>query len=217
MKNMKNLLKQFCIISFSFLVSPLNLYANEKFKVDGEVLHYNTELAVEEINRNIMDEDVEVLLKTLKDNPNIKTINLTSWGGYISAAVEMADIIIDFELDTHVKEICFSACPLLLIGGEKRTLERGSKIGFHRSYWSSDSMRDFYEDKETRENYEWDNEFDFASWVYDESQEDIYSQFKYYLERGVSPSFVIETMRARSEDGWYPRRKELLEAYIITE
>jgi len=217
MKSLKNLLKQFCIISFSFLVSPLNLYANEKFKVDGEVLHYNTELAVEEINRNIMDEDVEFLLKTLKDNPNIKTINLTSWGGYISAAVEMADIIIDFELDTHVKEICFSACPLLLIGGEKRTLERGSKIGFHRSYWSSDSMRDFYEDKETRENYEWDNEFDFASWVYDESQEDIYSQFKYYLERGVSPSFVIETMRARSEDGWYPRRKELLEAYIITQ
>ena len=217
MKSMKNLLKQFCIISFSILVSPLNLYANEKFKVDGEVLHYNTELAVEEINRNIMDEDVEFLLKTLKDNPNIKTINLTSWGGYISAAVEMADIIIDFELDTHVKEICFSACPLLLIGGEKRTLERGSKIGFHRSYWSSDSMRDFYEDKETRENYEWDNEFDFASWVYDESQEDIYSQFKYYLERGVSPSFVIETMRARSEDGWYPRRKELLEAYIITQ
>ena len=217
MTSLKNMLKQVCIISLPFLVSPLNLYANEKFKVDGEVLHYNTELAVEEINRNIMDEDVEFLLKTLKENPNIKTINLTSWGGYISAAVEMADIIIDFELDTHVKEICFSACPLLLIGGEKRTLERGSKIGFHRSYWSSDSMRDFYEDKETRENYEWDNEFDFASWVYDESQEDIYSQFKYYLERGVSPSFVIETMRARSEDGWYPRRKELLEAYVITQ
>ena len=217
MTSLKNILKQVCIISLSFLVNPLDLYANEKFKVDGEVLHYNTELAVEEINRNIMDEDVEFLLKTLKENPNIKTINLTSWGGYISAAVEMADIIIDFELDTHVKEICFSACPLLLIGGEKRTLERGSKIGFHRSYWSSDSMRDFYEDKETRENYEWDNEFDFASWVYDESQEDIYSQFKYYLERGVSPSFVIETMRARSEDGWYPRRKELLEAYVITQ
>ena len=217
MTSLKNMLKHICIISLSFLASPLDLNANEKFKVDGAVLHYNTELAVEEINRNIMDEDVEFLLKTLKENPNIKTINLTSWGGYISAAVEMADIIIDFELDTHVKEICFSACPLLLIGGEKRTLERGSKIGFHRSYWSSDSMRDFYEDKETRENYEWDNEFDFASWVYDESQEDIYSQFKYYLERGVSPSFVIETMRARSEDGWYPRRKELLEAYVITQ
>ena len=216
MISLKNMLKQVCIISLSFLVSPLNLYANEKFKVDGEVLHYNTELAVEEINRNIMDEDVEFLLKTLKENPTIKTINLTSWGGYISAAVEMADIIIDFELDTHVKEICFSACPLLLIGGETRTLERGSKIGFHRSSWGSDSMKSFYQDKGTRELYGWGNAFDFSSWVYDYSQEEIYSQFKYYLERGVSPSFVIETMKARSQDGWYPRRKDLLEANVIT-
>ena len=216
MKSFKNMLKQVCILSLSLLVSPLNLYANEKFKVDGDVLYYNTELAVEEKNREIMEEDVEVLLKTLKENPNIKTITLTSWGGIIFAAVEMADIIIDFELDTHVKEICFSACPLLLVGGETRTLERGSKIGFHRSSWDSDSMKSFYEDKETREIYGWKNEFDFSSWVYDDSQEEIYSQFKYYLERGVSPSFVIETMKARSEDGWYPRRKDLLKANVIT-
>ncbi len=214
MKSLKNMLKQVCIISLSFMVSPFNLYANEKFQVDGEILHYNTELAVEEINRQIAEEDVEVLLKTLKENPNIKVINLTSWGGYTSAAVEMADIIIDFELDTHVKQICFSACPILLIAGETRTLERGSKIGFHRSWWDSDSMRSYYE--EERERSGWENEFDFSSWIYDESQEEIYSQFKYYLERGVSPSFVIETMKARSDDGWFPRRKDLLKANVIT-
>ena len=216
MKIIKNNLKKFFNISLLFFVFPLNLYASEKFKVEGEVLHYNTELAVNEIDRGIQEEDSDKLLKTLKNNPNIKTIHLTSWGGLISTAVEMADIIIDFELDTHVKEICFSACPLLLVGGETRTLERGSKIGFHRSSWESDSMKSFYEDKETREIYGWKNEFDFSSWVYDDSQEEIYSQFKYYLERGVSPSFVIETMRARSEDGWYPRRKDLLEANVIT-
>ena len=216
MKIIKNNLKKFFNISLLFFVFPLNLYASEKFKVEGEVLHYNTELAVNEIDRGIQEEDSDKLLKTLKNNPNIKTIHLTSWGGLISTAVEMADIIIDFELDTHVKEICFSACPLLLVGGEQRTLERGSKIGFHRSSWESDSMKSFYEDKETREIYGWKNEFDFSSWVYDDSQEEIYSQFKYYLERGVSPSFVIETMKARSEDGWYPRRKDLLEANVIT-
>ena len=216
MKSFNNIFKRISIFSLSFLVSPLNLYAYEKFKVNGEVLHYNTELAVDEIDRGIKEEDPDELLKTLKNNPNIKIIHLTSLGGFISAAVEMADIIIDFELDTHVKEICFSACPLLLIGGETRTLERGSKIGFHRSSWDSNSMKDFYEDKETREIYGWKNEFDFSSWVYDDSQEEIYSQFKYYLERGVSPSFVIETMKARSEDGWYPRRKDLLEANVIT-
>ena len=216
MKIIKNNFKKFLTISLSFLVGPLNLYASEKFKVEGEVLHYNTELAVKEIDRGIQEKDADKLLKTLKNNPKIKTIHLTSWGGLISTAVEMADIIIDFELDTHVKEICFSACPLLLVGGETRTLERGSKIGFHRSSWKSDSMKSFYEDKETREIYGWKNEFDFSSWVYDDSQEEIYSQFKYYLERGVSPSFVIETMKARSEDGWYPRRKDLLEANVIT-
>ena len=216
MKTNKNILKIISIISLSFLIGPLNLYAYEKFKVDGEVLYYNTELADNDIDNGIKEEDADKLLQTLKNNPNIKTIHLTSWGGLISTAVEMADIIIDFELDTHVKEICFSACPLLLMGGETRTLERGSKIGFHRSSWDSNSMKDFYEDKETREIYGWKNEFDFSSWVYDDSQEVIYSQFKYYLERGVSPSFVIETMKARSEDGWYPRRKDLLEANVIT-
>jgi len=211
-----NILKQICIASISILLTSVDLCANEKFKVDGDILHYNTELAVDEVNQEINWDDVDYFLKTLKENPNIKILHLTSWGGSINASVEMADIIIDFELDTHVKEICFSACNLLLIGGEIRTLEKGSKIGFHRSSWGSEDMKSYYEDKETKEYYGWENEFDFSSWVYDDSQEDIYKQFKYYLERGISPEFVIETMRARSEDGWYPRRKELLEANIIT-
>ena len=209
-----NILKQIGIVSLSILLNSVNTYANEKFKVDGDILHYNTEIAVDENNQTIKRDDIEYLLKTLKENPNIKTLHLTSWGGSIAVAADMSDIIIDFGLNTHVKEICFSACNLVLIGGETRTLERGSKIGFHRSSWSSESMKNYY--KEYQEYFEWKNEFDFSSWVYDDSQEDIYKQFKYYLERGISPEFVIETMRARSEDGWYPRRKELLEANIIT-
>ena len=211
-----NILKQIGIVSLSILLNSVNVYANEKFKVDGNILHYNTEIAVDENNQEINVDDIDYLLKTLKDNPNIKTLHLTSWGGSIGAAADMSDIIIDFGLNTHVKEICFSACNLLLIGGEIRTLEKGSKIGFHRSSWGSESMKDYYKDKENQEYFGWKNEFDFSSWVYDDSQELIYKQFKYYLERGISPEFVIETMRARSEDGWYPRRKELLEANIIT-
>ena len=210
-----NILNQIGIVSLSILLNSINVYANDKFKVDGNILHYNTEIAVDEKKQKIHRDDVDYLLKTLKDNPNIKTLHLTSWGGSIGAAADMSDIIIDFGLNTHVKEICFSACNLLLIGGETRTLEKGSKIGFHRSSWDSESMKDYYKDKENQEYFGWKNEFDFSSWVYDDSQEDIYKQFKYYLERGISPEFVIETMRARSEDGWYPRRKELLEANVI--
>ena len=209
-----NILKQIGIVSLSILLNSVNVYANEKFKVDGNTLHYNTEIAVDENNQRINSDDVDYLLKTLKENPNIKRLHLTSWGGSIGAAADMSDIIIDFGLNTHVKEICFSACNLLLIGGETRTLEKGSKIGFHRTSWGSESMKDYY--NRNQEYFGWKNEFDFSSWVYDDSQEDIYKQFKYYIERGISPEFVIETMKSRSDDGWYPRRKELLKSNIIT-
>ena len=74
----------------------------------------------------------------------------------------------------------------------------------------------YYDDKETQEYYGWKNPYDFSSWIYESTQEDIYKQFKYYLERGVEPSFLIETMRARSDDGWYPRRKTMLKARFLT-
>ena len=61
MKIIKNNLKRIFIISFSFLVGPFNLCASEKFKVEGEVLHYNTELAVNEIDRGIKEEDADKL------------------------------------------------------------------------------------------------------------------------------------------------------------
>ena len=192
-------------------------YSDDKFKIDGNILHYNTNLASDEIEQEITFEDVDKFREILKKNPSLEIVHITSWGGMIDASVDIADLIIDYELDTHVKEICFSACPIIFLGGETRTLDRGSKIGFHRGYWTSEDMRDYYEDKETQEYYGWKNPYDFSSWIYESTQEDIYKQFKYYLERGVESSFVIETMRARSDDGWYPRRKELLKANFLTE
>ena len=124
---------------FVFAVFISDLHANEKFKVEGDVLYYNTDLASEEINQEINWDDVDYFKKVLKDNSGIKTVYITSWGGLIDASVEIADIIIDYELDTHVKEICFSACPIIFLGGEIRTLEKGAKIGFHQFY--SISMR----------------------------------------------------------------------------
>lgn len=191
-------------------------YSNDKFKIDGTILHYNTNLASDEIDQEITLEDVEKFREILKKNPNLETVHITSWGGLIDASVHIADLIIDYELNTHVKEICFSACPIIFLGGDTRTLDRGSKIGFHRGFWTSEDMKYYYEDKETQEYYGWKNPYDFSSWVYESTQEEIYNQFKYYLERGVKPSFVIETMKARSDDGWYPRRKELLKSNFLT-
>ena len=199
------------------LFNTMVIHANEKFTLDGNVLYYNTEIASKEENREINWDDVDSFKKILSENPQIKSVYITSWGGQIDAAIEIGDIIIDYELNTHAVEICFSACPLAFLGGEKRTLQRGDKIGFHQGTWDAASIEEYYDDKETQEYYGWKNPFDFASWLCEDTQREIYSEFKYYIERGIDPAFVIETMAARSDDGWYPRRKELLDANFLTE
>ena len=39
---------------------------------------------------------------------------------------------------------------------------------------------------------------------------------KYLIERGVEGNFAIKTLNADSDDMWYPRRKELIAAGVIT-
>jgi len=190
---------------------------NPKFAVEGDILHYNTDLAATEESREIAPEDLEVFEKVLKENPDIKVVHLTSWGGDVETSDQIADLIIDYELDTHVVEVCYSACPTIFVGGEKRTLARGSKLGFHRGWWDADSMKEYYESE--KENNGWKTVFDFASWVYEDAQEELYKKFQFLLERGVEPFFAIKTIQASPNelDGWYPRRKELRDANFLTE
>ena len=67
----------------------------EKFKLDGEILLYDTDSAPpgqDEIN----GQDVETLVVLLRQQQQIEVLHLNSAGGLIEAAREMADIIIDF-------------------------------------------------------------------------------------------------------------------------
>ena len=188
---------------------------NPKFVVKGDILHYNTDLAATVEGQEITFGDRDYFEKLLKENADIKIVHLTSWGGDIEEAFEISDLIIDYDLDTRAIDICFSACPTLFLGGKNRTLERGSKIGFHRSWWNVDDIKFYYEDN--KEDEGWNSVFDFAAWVYEDTQEEIHRHFEFFLERGVDPVFAIKTLKADSYDGWYPRRKELLEANFLTE
>ncbi|MDD9885401.1 MAG: hypothetical protein OXU62_12880 [Gammaproteobacteria bacterium] len=187
---------------------------NPKFAIDGDILHYNTNLAATEEWQEITSEDLDFFEKVLKENPDIKVVYLTSWGGEVETSFEIADLIIDYELNTHAVDICFSGCATLLLGGNQRTLERGSKVGFHRSWWGVDALKYYYE--ENKESEGWDSVFDFAAWVHDDAQEEIYRAFEFLLERGVDPLFSIKTLKADSDNEWYPRRKELLDANFLT-
>ncbi len=188
----------------------------EKFRTDGEVLIYNTiKEGADGVSYEIDWDDVDRLEALLLENAEIRQLWLTSEGGLVGAAQEIADLVIDFELDTHVVEECSSACTVILLGGRNRTLQRGSKIGFHKSHWDAQSIREYYEYE--KDHQFWETPFEFAEWLYEDTQREILDDLRYLLERGVAPGFAIKTLQADTDDMWFPRRRELLDAGVLTE
>ena len=185
----------------------------EPFKIDNNTLLYSTgdDAEVSEIDWG----HEEKLLQILKKHKKIDTLILKSGGGMIEVANKMADLVIDAELDTIVEENCESACVTIFLAGKNRHMGIGAKIGFHASWWSAENIKSYYQDK--REDNGWETPFEFASWLYEDTQKEIFREFEYLLERGVQPHFAIQTLKVGSDGMWYPRRKELLKGGILTQ
>jgi hypothetical protein len=183
------------------------------FKIEDNILYYDTENS--DITDEVSEGHEEELLTILKEHHEIDTLILNSGGGFVYVANEMADLVIDAKLNTHVEFSCESSCATIFLAGTKRSLALGGKIGFHKSYWEADSIKEYYESKKETEG--WSNIFDFASWMYEDTQSEIFTEFEHLIERGVTPKFAIETLRAGSDGMWYPRRSKLFEGGVLTD
>jgi len=199
------------------LVAIYTLYAGmicaSPFKVDGETIYYDT-VNTEGVDGVDFGHDEE-LLKLLKQNTSVKKIVLNSTGGFIPPSKKMSALVIDANLDTHVEFECSSSCVTIFLGGKNRTLALGARLGFHKSYWEADSIEAYY--NKGKEEGDWENHFEFASWLYEDTQAEVFEDFEYLLERGVSPRFAIETLKAGADGMWHPRRQKLLESGLLTE
>ena len=203
-------------VFFVAMMFPLTATSQaSKFELNGSTLIYDTSSASNEQEQEITWEDVDELDALLKSEQSIKEIELNSAGGDVEAAFYMADLIIDYELDTNVKGTCESACTLMLLAGERRTVERGSWVWFHQSYWDAPYIQGYFE--RNKDSKGWSNAFEFASWMYEDTQREVLRNLQYFVERGVDAGFAIKTMKATSDDMWYPRRKELEAAGVIVE
>ena len=199
---------------FLALFVPINANSQDsKFNLIGSKLIYDTSASSNADEQEITWEDVDEIEALLRSEQSIREIELNSAGGDIEAAFYMADLIIDYELDTNVNGTCESACTLILLAGQRRTVERGSWVGFHQSYWEAPYIQDYFERNKDSEG--WSNAFDFASWLYGDTQQDVLRNLQYFVERGVDAGFAIKTMKATSDAMWYPRRKELEAAGVI--
>jgi hypothetical protein len=100
--------------AFVLSLAALPASAQNRFTIDGNLLIYNTSYAVdptlidptsgmtaEDTTGDIAYEDIGALRSILDRNADrIDTMRLTSDGGYIEAAYEMAAIIADYDLKT---------------------------------------------------------------------------------------------------------------------
>ena len=67
----------------------------------------------------------------------------------------------------------------------------------------------------TTDIYGWKSPFEFTEWVHEDSQNDVFMDLEYLVERGVEARFAIKTLNTDSDDMWFPRRSELEAAGVI--
>ncbi|MEZ5715291.1 MAG: hypothetical protein R3D85_09050 [Paracoccaceae bacterium] len=185
--------------------------AARKFTVDGTTLIYDTET---DAALEISNGDVDALRDLLRDNDGITTLRLNSGGGSVWAAKEMARIAIDFELDTEVDGECSSSCVRIFLGGDRRSMLRGSKIGFHSRSWSAGAVERYYD--KWHEDEGWDTPFEFASWIYRDTWAEAYEDLTWSISRGVKAEFAVE-MHAPRDTMWFPPRAALHDGGILRE
>lgn len=182
-------------------------------RLDGGVLLYDTETIVDDPEAEIAEEDIAILRRYLAEDAEITTLRLYSYGGSVWAGFRMADMIIDFGLDTEVVDECASACTLMFLAGEGRSMSRGARLGFHNWQWSKEAIASFYERRKDIEG--WQDPFDFAVWIYVDTQLETHDVLSYQLERGMDAAFAIELLWQGRDGLHYPRRAELEAAGVL--
>ena len=201
------------IILYLLLVLAFQPAQAQVFLVDGNTLAYDT------YNTDgvqlIKSSHSYTLRGILEAHPHISLVTLHSAGGSQYEATRMANILIDAKVDTHVDEECSSSCLRLFLAGNKRTASLGAQFGFHRGKWRAQHLREFFEDQKAQHG--WQTEFDFAEWLYEFTQKEVYEFITYLDERGVSAEIAAKTYRLGPDEHWYPRRDELLKWGILTE
>ena len=189
--------------------------SESRYRIDGDRLIFDTDQVKGDLPASITSGDVDPILALLRKNPDISVLELNSSGGGFWAGRRLASIVMDFGLDTHVNGECASNCTVVFVAGAKRTMSRGSRIGFHQSVWLPEYTEEYYTDEAGA--YGWESPWDFASWIYKDTQQEVYENLDFLLSRGVRGDFAIETLKAANDDMWYPSRKDMLSAGFLTE
>lgn len=115
---------------------------------------------------------------------------LNSEGGVIAEARGLAKVVKDNQLNTSVSSRCYSACTIVFIAGQQRSLKPNAQLGFHQY---------------SKPPLPWIN-------LHEEQLRDL----QYFKEKNVAPWFLDKIYTAKHHDIWIPSINTLVEAGVVT-
>jgi hypothetical protein len=190
--------------------------ANERMLVENNLLIYDLSVTsgLPDSDRMILSDDHVLLAELLMEHPAVDTVVVSGDGGFNWPAYEMARKIESFGLNTVARHICASACTTVLLGGIERSMQADASLGFHRMSNDASDLRDTYD--RLREKRGWQDEFDFASDVFERGEVAARNYIEFLLNRGVTVEFALRALTYSSTDMWYPTEEELLASGVLT-
>lgn len=128
-------------------------------------------------------------VEALRANPQIKTVVLTSPGGHVGVGMRLGAMIKARGLDTYASEMCASSCTLAFVGGARRVLRSGSKLGFHGVEGENEQM----------------------------IQNGTVLATDHLRKAGVADGFITRAYAVSPKDVWFPTNDELRRANVVTD
>ena len=205
----------FSIMALALILAATQTWAAERFEVVGDTIVYRSIISDDADKRGINQDDVVILENLLDANLQVTTLEITSSGGNLYAAINMLHVVDTFGLDTRVTEYCESACPFVFIAGVNRTMAEGARLGFHLSYREPEELRAYYVAHKAEED--WTNAFEFASYMFEEGQRHANDIIPLMYAAGLSAEFIHKANSSGSYEMWHPSREELMAGGVITE
>lgn len=127
--------------------------------------------------------------KVLAGSPKIRMVALSSPGGRLREASEIARLVRERRLDTYVDTRCESACTFVFLAGRERAATPNARIGFHRPSFAGVSALGL-----------------------DPATEGMLAT---YRDSGIPKDFLERVAATDGRDMWYPSPKELEAAGVI--
>lgn len=141
------------------------------------------------VSGGMNDDTAGKLRQALNRAPGVKTIVLSSRGGWVGQGEAVADVVSSRRVDTRVEDECSSACTIAFLAGRERTAAPKARIGFH-SFRMIDGRT---------------------------SARTSALLLKVYGNAGLSDEFIQRVLKTPADEVWYPTPSELIRNGVLTQ